>query len=501
MNKLYERALEISRDIAQLQSIGKLLNWDQNTYLPSAAAAPRAEHLALLAKLSHDSLVSDELHTIIEELHQSPELDSLSPQAQANIRELRRDHLRQRRIPSRLVDEMSRTVSSAREPWLEARANDDFQRFAPWLEKLVGLSREVAQAVGFETEPYDALLDDYESGLRARDFVPVVTILQEALRDVVAKLAEAPRRPDSTVLQRKFDAGKLRAFARRIVAALGFDFDAGRMDAASYSFCAGVHVRDVRLVAGFNESNPLDSLFATIHEAGHGLYHQGIREDHWGTPVGRGVSLGVHESQARWWENFLARSPGFWHHFFPLLQSEFPESLRGISCDSFYDAISIVRPSLIRVEADEVTYNLHVGVRIELERALINDEMRVSDLPNAWNDLMEKYVGIRPQNNRDGVLQDVHWSQAMFGYFPTYTLGNLYAAQLNHQLREDIPDLDEQASRGEFSAALEWMRVRIHGLGALSPPAELISRACGEPLSAQRLIDYLREKFFPVYGL
>lgn len=497
----YDRAIEIGRQVFRLQSIGKLLSWDQSTNLPTAGAAPRAEQRALIDRLLHERLVSEELQEILEELGPPEQWEVLGPSARANLRELRRSQVRQRRIPTTLVDELSRTMGLAQAQWLDARKKNDFELFAPWLEKLVRLSREVAQAVGFESEPYDALLDDHEPGLRAKDFLPILSALGDALRELTEKLAAGPRRADTTLLQRPFDADKLRSFTRRVVTAIGFDFHAGRMDAATHSFCSGVDPRDVRLVAGFNPNNPLDSLFATIHEAGHGLYHQGIAEEHWSTPIGRGASVGVHESQARWWENFLARSAAFWRYFFPHLQSQFPDSLDGVSTDGFHRAINDVRPSLIRVEADEVTYNLHISVRVELERAMINDDLAIRDLPNAWNDLMEARLGIRPTSARDGVLQDVHWSQGMFGYFPTYTLGNIYAAQLDFRMRQETPDLDERASRGDFIAALDWMRSQIQKHGALYSPAELVNRACQEPVSAERLVDYLRAKFLPLYGL
>lgn len=497
----YERILEIAREIGHLESIAKLLNWDQHTNLPKAAAAARADQRTYVARRSHELRSSDELQSLLEELVDSPKLKSIGPVAEANIREMHRDHSRERRIPARLVSELSQTIGLAREPWLEARTTNRFELFAPWLEKLVALSRERAQALDSEDEPYDALLEDFEPGLRSRDLFPVLHELQGTLRKLTDTLLQSSSRPDTSVLHRKFEARKLASFARRFAAAVGFDFDAGRMDESSHSFCAGVHASDVRLVTGYNESNPLDSLFATIHEVGHGLYHQGIGNDQWGTPIGRGASLGVHESQARWWENCLARGAACWRFFFPQLQADFPMSLRDSSPDRFYAAINNVCPSLIRVEADEVTYNLHIVMRAELERDLIKGDMSVDDLPNAWDDAMENTVGVRPANHGEGVLQDVHWSQAMFGYFPTYAIGNLYAAQLNQRLRQDIPDLDEQIERGNFANALEWMRTRIHRHGAFFQPGELISRACGKTLSAKPLIQYLTDKFLPLYGM
>lgn len=497
----YEELLSISRDISYLGSVLKVLDWDQQTNLPSAAVNVRATQRTLLARLSHEMLVSERVGTLLDRLTNSAEVKTRGPVAIANVRELARDHSIQKRIPSRLVEELSRTISLTRDSWLEARTKNQFQFFAPWLEKLVALSREKAQAIGFQDEPYDALLDDYEQGLRAKSFMPVLNSLRESLSNLAKRIAATNKRPDLTILSHKYQADKLASFARQVTTAIGFDFHAGRMDTTTHSFCTGVHPNDVRLATSYNADNPLDSLFATIHEVGHGLYHQGLVVEEWGTPVGRSVSLGVHESQARWWENVVARGRPFWKFFFPKLQAEFPDELRNVKTDDFYGAINHVQPSLIRVEADEVTYNLHVIVRTELERALINGKLQVKDLPAAWDDGTEKIVGIRPTSPRDGVLQDVHWSRAMFGYFPTYTLGNLYAAQLNQRLRKDIPELDTQMARGEFLAALNWMRTRIHRHGAFYPPAELVEKACGEPLTAVALLNYLEEKYRPLYGL
>jgi carboxypeptidase Taq len=497
----YNRLLEHSRRLSSLKSVAKLLDWDQQTHMPPKGAEDRSEQRALLAGLIHEIVVSEELHQLLEQLDGSGELASLGPEGAANVRELRREHDREYRVPTALVSEIERTAGLAHQHWVDARQNNDFRAFSPWLEKIVHLTRQWADAVGYEIEPYDALLDVYEPGTRARDVEPLFQALRSELVPLADAIGRASRQPDTSVLQRPFDAATLHGFSRRVAEELGFDFQAGRMDRSVHPFCSGVAPSDVRITTSFREENPVDSLFALIHEVGHGLYHQGLLPEHRGTPMGTAVSLGVHESQSRWWEDFVARNEPFWEHFYPGLKELFPSALAGVSRHEFVGAINAVRPSLIRVEADEVTYNLHVVVRFELERALFQGELQVADLPGAWDEKMEQYLGVRPSNHAEGVLQDVHWPHGMFGYFPTYTFGNLYAAQLNAAIRKDMPDLDRRVAQGQFAPILEWMRQKVHRRGSLYPPTELIRRITGQGVSTRPLLDYLRRKFVPLYGL
>lgn len=497
----YERLLSLARDLSALKSIANLLGWDQQTYMPPKGVEGRSGQRAVLARVIHERVVSEEFGALLEELDGSAELATLGPEAAANVRELRRERDREVRVPAALVDELERTAGLAHQHWVDARNDGDFAGFAPWLEKLVRLTREWAEAVAYEEEPYDALVDVYEAGLRVRQIEPLFRALRSELVPLVEAIAASPRQPDPSILQRPYDAGRLHQFSRRVAEELGFDFTAGRIDLAIHPFCSGVMPRDVRLTTSFQESNPIDSLFSVVHEVGHGLYHQGYLPEHFGTPMAVAPSLGVHESQSRWWENFIARSAPFWERFYGDFRAMFPQALGDVSAGEFVRAVNLVRPSLIRVEADEVTYNLHVLLRFELERALFQGQCAVADLPAAWNEKMEKYLGIRPANDVEGVLQDVHWSHGMFGYFPTYTFGNLYAAQLNAAIRRDLPDLDGFVSAGRFAPLLEWMREKVHRRGSLYPPAELIRRVSGEAVSTRPLVDYLRGKFSALYDL
>lgn len=497
----YARFLQLSRDVYALRSVAKLLSWDQQTYLPPKGVESRSEQSAVLARVIHRRIVSEELHATLEELEASCELESLGPEAVANVRELRREHERERNVPDSLVDAIERTAGMAHQAWVEAKRQDAFASFEPWLAKLLHLKKEWTQAVGYQDEPYDALLETYEPGIITRDVVRLFDALRPELVNLLHRIADAPRKPDTSILRRPFEEDHLRQFIVQVTRDVGFDFERGRMDAAVHAFCEGITMTDVRIATSFNPSNPIDSLFAVIHEVGHGLYHQGLLPEHRGTPMGVSVSLGVHESQARWWENFIARSRPFWNYYFPQLQRHVPTTLGDITPDQFTFAINNVSPSLIRVEADEVTYNLHVLLRFELERALFNDDLATGDLPGAWADKLHDYLAIRPATNAEGVLQDVHWSLGMFGYFPTYALGNLYAAQFDRTMQEELPHLSTEIRHGRFHEALEWLRSRIHRRGSLYPPAELIQRATGETVRAGCLVEYLQRKFGELYGL
>jgi carboxypeptidase Taq len=500
VEKAYEKLLERSREISALESVARLLHWDQQTYMPEKGQESRSQQRALLARLIHERTASPELRRLLEEIEGSGRLESLGPEARANVRELRREHDRQFKVPAALVEEIEKTAALSYRVWVEAKGNDDFDSFAPRLEEIVRLSKAWADAVGYQHERYDALLDTYEPGMRAAEIEPLFESLRSELVPLVRRIVGARCEVDTSMLRRKFDAATLRRFGKGIARDLGFDFKAGRLDASAHPFCCGVSITDVRITTSAEWSNPIDALFAVIHEVGHGLYHQGLLPRHRGTPMGSAVSLGVHESQSRWWENFIGRSRSFWEHYFPKLQEAFPGLMDDVAPDRFYGAINAVRPSPIRVEADEVTYNLHVLLRFELERDLLSDRLDVRDLPEAWNGKMEHYLGIRPAASGEGVLQDVHWAHGMFGYFPTYTLGNLYAAQLDRRIRREIPDLDAMVGRGEFHELLAWIREKIHRHGSRYRPAELVRRATGEALSTTPLVDYLQGKFGPPYG-
>ena len=387
------------------------------------------------------------------------------------------------------------------EAWIEAREKSDFALFLPWLEKIVALKKEVAERVGYEGAMYNALLDEYEPYARAEEIAPVFAQLKEQLVPLVEQITATGKYPARGVLDQEYPIEQQELLGQQVLADMGFDMEAGRLDLAVHPFCAGTSRDDVRLTTRYSADWLPGSLFGTIHEAGHGLYEQGLPADAIGTPAGASVSLGIHESQSRLWENMVGRSKAFWTHYLPKLRALFPQQLSAVDLDAFYAAVNQVEPSLIRVEADEVTYNLHILLRFELECDLIEGRVAVAELPEVWNERMEQYLGIRPPDDALGVLQDTHWSCGLLGYFPTYTLGNLYAAQFFHQAHQDLPDLEAQIAQGELGPLKTWLNEKIHARGARATASELVEEVTGAKLSADYFIDYLWEKFGALYGL
>jgi carboxypeptidase Taq len=369
------------------------------------------------------------------------------------------------------------------------------------LEKMIGLKRQEAAALGYTTTPYDPLLDDYEPHATTAEVGAVLAGLRDALTPLVQAIIGSGRRVDASVLKGEFLPAPQESFGQEISAAIGFDYDAGRLDATAHPFCGGAGPGDVRLTTRYNPRDFADGFFSILHEAGHGMYEQGLPREHYGLPTGEAVSLGIHESQSRMWENQVGRSRAFWEHVLPRAQQAFPGALASASLEGFYAAINDVRPSLIRVDADEVTYNLHILIRFELERAMIEDDLQAADLPSAWREKYQTYLGVAPHNDADGVLQDVHWSAGLFGYFPTYSLGNLYAAQFFQQAGADLGDQSGAFRRGEFAQLLAWLREKIHRHGQRFTAPELVLRATGKPLSHTAWIDQMRAKYGELYRL
>ena len=425
----------------------------------------------------------------------------LTGDAAVNVREIDRQQSRSLKLPKELVVELSQTESLGHEAWIEARKKSDFALFQPWLEKIVALKKEVAERVGYEGAMYNALLDEYEPYARAEEIAPVFAQLKEQLVPLVEQITATGQYPARGVLDQEYPIEQQELLGQQVLADMGFDLEAGRLDLAVHPFCAGTSRDDVRLTTRYSADWLPGSLFGTIHEAGHGLYEQGLPADAIGTPAGESVSLGIHESQSRLWENMVGRSKAFWTHYLPKLQELFPQQLSAVDLDAFYAAVNQVEPSLIRVEADEVTYNLHILLRFELECDLIEGQVAVAELPAVWNERMEQYLGIRPPNDALGVLQDTHWSCGLLGYFPTYTLGNLYVAQFFHQAHQDLPDLKAQIAQGELGPLKTWLNEKIHVRGARATASELVEEVTGARLSADYFIDYLWEKFGALYGL
>ena len=497
----YRELCDRTREAKLLQSIEHLLDWDEQTQLPKAGAAYRAEQVAYLAGLSHEKRTAAELGEWLDELASSDLASDPYSDSGAVIRLLRRDYDKKTRLPRALVEELARMSVLGQQKWVEARRDSKFSHFRPLLEKILDLKREQAAALGFDETPYDPLLDDYEPAETTANIARVLGGLREALVPLVQAIAESSRRPDVSVLQRDYPVDVQETFGRAAATAIGFDFQAGRLDTAVHPFCAGLGPGDVRLTTRYNPNHFSDAFYGILHEAGHGIYDQGLPREQYGLPTGADVSLGIHESQSRMWENQVGRSRPFWDHLYPKARQVFPAALSDVPLADFFAAINEVRPSLIRVEADEVTYNLHILIRFELENALIEENLQVADLPEAWNEKYRHYLGIEPATDAEGVLQDIHWSAGLFGYFPTYTLGNLYAAQFFARARADLGDLDGQFRRGEFGRLREWLRSNIHCHGRRYSPAELAQRVTGKPLSHEPLMEHLNGKFGELYGL
>lgn len=499
-NQAYEALKSFQIDTAYYQSLGALAGWDQRTYIPHKGHAHRARQFAALARLLHARRTDPRITEWLDAVEGSDLVaDSESPEA-ANVREWRRDYERAVRVPDDLAVALAQAQSEGESAWESLREADDWAGFRPYLKRVLQLTREYAEAVGYETEPYDALLEDYEPGERAARLQELFADLGRATRELLDRIRSASVRPPVEVLHRSYPVAVQSEVAHEVTALLGYDLESGRIDPTAHPFELSVGPGDVRITTRFYPDYFNAAFFGSVHEAGHAMYEQGLPAEHWGTPMGQAVSMGVHESQSRMWENLVGRSLGFWRFYYPRLQPRF-EALADVTLEDFHRAVNAVQPSLIRVEADEVTYNLHILIRFELELALFRGELEVDDLPDAWNEKYREHLGVTPTSFKDGVMQDVHWSGGMFGYFPSYTLGNVYAAQLFEAARRDLGELEEAFARGEFAPLLEWLRARIHRQGRRLPPRRLIERATGRAPSPAPLVRYLNERFGALYHL
>ena len=487
----YDELIRLSREEALLASCVDVLEWDEETCLPRAGVAHRSEQLAMLAGLLHDRAVDPRVEELLVALEGGELVADPESPAAVNVRELRRAYDRERRLPRRLVEESARVTALAQQAWADAREASDFSRFQPWLERQLALAREEADAVGYPQTRYDALLDDYEPGVTTAQVSALFAILRAELVPLVQALTDRPVRP----LRRDYPVDRQRIFAEAVANAVGFDFDRGRMDTAVHPFCTSLGPGDTRITARYSSADFGSGFFTVLHEVGHALYEQGLDPSHYGTPMGEPAALGLHESQSRLWENFVGRSRAFWQHFFPRARGVFHEALHDVKLDAFVASLNRVARSLTRTDADEVTYNLHILIRFEIEQALLAGDLPARDLPAAWAAAYRDALGIAPTNDREGCLQDGHWAEGLIGYCPTYTLGNVYAAQLVAAARRDLGDLDTQFARGDFAGLLGWLRDRIHRHGQRFTAAALVERATGAPPDSRALIESLRTRY------
>lgn len=497
----YEAFVRELRELAILESIGSVLSWDQETQMPPQGAELRAQQSSWLARTAHERFTSPRMEEMINILAGSELVADPHSDAAVNVREVKRSFDRAKKIPSSLVEEMSRTAVLAQGAWVEARKKSHFPDFAPWLEKTLELKRQEAACVGYTGHIYNALLDPYEPEETAENLTRIFAELRPALVELVGKMTNSSRKAPVHLLERHYPAAAQAALAREASERIGFDFSAGRLDISVHPFCSTFGPGDTRMTTRYDEHYFGDAFFGVLHETGHGLYGQGLPREHWGTPRGEYISLGIHESQSRMWENFVGRSAPFWRFFFPKLQAAFPASTQDISEGQWVFAVNDVRASLIRTEADEATYNLHVLLRFEVEQAMLSGQLPISDLPAFWRTKMKDYLGIDVPDDARGCLQDVHWSHGSLGYFPTYTLGNLYAAQFYERAKHDIGGMEEGFGKGDFTPLLQWLREKIHSQGRKYKARELVKMVTGKDLEAAALLRHLKRKAQELYGV
>jgi len=498
MSEKLEQLKERLGEVADLGRAASILGWDQQVNMPPGGSEARGQQLATLSKTAQEKFITDEVGQLLEDLKQ--EYDSADTDEAALVRVAARDYGKARRVPPAFIAEQALVTSKAFEAWREARSKSDFSIFQPHLEKVVELVQKYISFFPPADHPYDTLLDNYEPGMKTADVKAIFDELRPKQVKLIKAIASSKQVKDD-FLFKKYNEKKLNDFGVEVITRFGYDWNRGRQDKAPHPFETTFSVNDVRITTRYEEDNPLAMVFSTMHEAGHAMYEQGVNPAYDRTPISGGTSLAVHESQSRLWENLVGRSLPFWEHFYLVFKKLFPSQLDGVSLKSFYKGINKVQPSLIRVNADEATYNLHVMLRLELEIGMVEGKIAVKDLPELWNTKMQEYLGITPPDDARGVLQDIHWSTGAIGYFSTYALGNLVSVQLWEKINKDIRDLEEQIRKGDFSELLGWLRKNIHQHGQKYEPQKLVEMVTGSKISPKPYVRYLTKKYSEIYGL
>ncbi len=478
-----------------------LLGWDSKTVAPKKGRKFFSKAIGTLSTESFKLSISEEMGNCLQVLTEEGVYEQLDDVTKACIRERKNQYEKSKKIPTAEYQEYVILVNNANQVWEEARANNNFSSFAPVLEKIVTIKKKFAEYYGYEGHPYNALLNEFEPGLTVEKLDPLFKELREKSVNLLNRIQQSSSQPRKDIFAQKYDIDAQKKFNQYILPLLGFDMNGGRLDETVHPFAQSVNTGDVRITTRYLEENVRSAIFGTIHEAGHGMYEQGVNEEFEGKVIRRGTSFGIHESQSRFLENMVARSKEFWTYFYGDLQDHFPTQLQDVSLEDFYRSVNLVEPSFIRVEADELTYNLHIMIRYEIEKALIGGEIEVKDLPKVWNEKMKDYLNVTPDTDTVGVLQDIHWSFGGFGYFPSYSLGNLYAAQMLNTILKEMPEFYTHIETGNFSEIREWLRENIHQYGKLYTPNELIVKVTGEELNAKYLVEYLEEKYTAVYNI
>lgn len=505
MAKEFEAVLkdfkELIQRIKQYNDALAILYWDLRTGAPRKGVAQRAAVIGTLSTEVFKMSTSDKMAKCLEYLEKPKKNAKLDNIMRVSVAECRKEYDKSKKIPEDMYKEYVILTSESESVWEDAKNKNDFEMFKPYLEKIVDYNLKFIELWGYKKNKYDTLLDFYEPGMTVEKLDKIFADLRSRIVPLVQKIKEAGYQPDDKALLEYFDPAKQEEFCLYLLEKMGFDLEAGRLDESEHPFTTGITPGDVRITTHYYPNNFISAVMSSLHEGGHGLYEQGISEELNGTPLCTGTSMGIHESQSRFWENMIGRSLDFWKCYYEELRKVFPEQLKAVPVEDFYKAINKSEPSLIRTEADELTYNLHIMVRYEIEKALMNKEIKVADLPEIWNEKMEEYLGIVPPDNTKGVLQDVHWAGGGFGYFPSYTLGNIYAAQFFNTVRKEFPDYEEMICKGEMLKIREWLREKIHKYGKLLTPNEIISSVTGEEINAKYLVEYLEDKFSRLYNI
>ena len=499
MDKLKELKV-LAAEIHDLETTLAVLDWDQQVSMPREGGPGRASQLALLSGMAHKSFVSDRMGELLESLQSSESnLDPDSDDA-CLICQFNKRYHKQKLVPSEFVSELAGVTARAHNEWEEAREKSDFSLFRPTLEKIFDMKREYANFFAPYNHIYDSLLDDFEPGLKTSEVIEVFSVLREKQVDLIHRISQRSQ-PDDSFLRQPFDDELQYELGVKAVTACGFDWDRGRQDRAAHPFTTTFNLNDVRITTRIYPDYLMAGLSSTMHEGGHAMYEQGVSQSLNRSPLGTGCSLAIHESQSRFWENMIGRSRAYWEYFYSLTQQTFPGQLGNIKLEDFYRGVNKVQPSLIRVDADEATYNLHIMLRMELEIAILEKRLEVKDLPEIWNAKMHEYLGVVPDSDANGVLQDVHWSAGIIGYFPTYALGNLISAQVKECMEQELGDISQYVRRGEFTPMREWLTEKIYRHGAKFDPGDLIRRVTGSGIDSAPYLRYLETKYGEIYLL
>ncbi|GAA0359093.1 carboxypeptidase M32 [Bacillus horti] len=497
-----ESFTHLEQKIMHYQQLLGLVQWDlQSGGTPRKGQASRAEAIGALTADTFELFVSEEMGACLDVLTKPENNQQLDAESRARVRVAKKEYDKTKNIPSSMNREFSVLTAKAHHIWEEARSKNQFSLYEESLTKIVDFQRQFAEYYGYEGHPYNALLNNYEPGLNVEKLDLLFSDLRQKTIQLLDRIQASPHKPQKEIFEQKINIEQQKEFNKFILPKLNFDLDAGRLDESVHPFAIGLSTGDVRMTTRYLEEDVRSAIFSTMHECGHGLYEQGVHADYNGTFIQGGASMGIHESQSRFLENIVGRSLEFWTYFYEDLKAHFPQHFDQVSLEEFTRAINLSEPSLIRVEADELTYNLHIMIRYEIEKGLIGGQYEVKDLPQIWNEKMQDYLGITPSTDSEGVLQDVHWSFGGFGYFPSYCLGNLYAAQIAHTIKQQIPDFDQVIANGEFDKIRGWLLENIHQYGKLYTPGDLIVKVTGEELNAKYLVEYLEQKYTEVYKL